>query len=193
MPSRPARDVRLPPPFDTPPLAATQGEERGVGGLRGSQTGFFNGLLSGGKKYPSLCLGLTFASARHSGESRNPFSPLSLAFRPDLLSPNRGRYGRRHIYPPHPFRIWARRSLPRVGVKCENESKNHKMDSGFRRNDGGRVCGFRRGEPVCSPVFRVLVRAIGRTRRSAPTYRTRWSRAFSTTPFALGLRFDSML
>ncbi len=74
---------------------------------------------------------------RHSGESRNPFSPLSLAFRPAVLSPGRGRYGRRHVYPPHPFRIRARRSLPRVRIKCENESKNHKMDSGFRRNDGG--------------------------------------------------------
>ena len=80
---------------------------------------------------------MTFAFARHSGESRNPFSLLSLALHPDILSPERGRYGRRHIYPPHPFRIRAWRSLPRVGIKCENESKNHKMDSGFRRNDGG--------------------------------------------------------
>ena len=63
-------------------------------------------------------------------------SIFAFAFRPDALSPGRGRYGRRHIYPPHPFRIRARRSLPRVGIKCENESKNHKMDSGFRRNDG---------------------------------------------------------
>ena len=85
----------------------------------------------------SLRLGLTFAFVRHSGESRNPFSPLSLVFRPAVLSPERGRYGHRHIYPPHPFRIRARHSLPRVGMKRENENKNHKMDSGFRRNDGG--------------------------------------------------------
>ena len=77
----------------------------------------------------SLRLGLTFAFARHSGESRNPFSPLSLALRPDVLAPGRGRYGRRHIYPPHPFRTRVRRALPRVGIKCKNESKNHKMDS----------------------------------------------------------------
>ena len=48
MPSRPARGVRLPSPFDTPPSAATQDEERGVGSLRGSQTGFFNSLCQGG-------------------------------------------------------------------------------------------------------------------------------------------------
>ena len=85
----------------------------------------------------SLRLGLTFAFVRHSGESRNPFLPFSSALRPDILAPSRRRYGRRHIYPPHPFRIRARRALPRVGIKCKNESKNHKMDSGFRRNDGG--------------------------------------------------------
>ncbi len=76
-------------------------------------------------------------SARHSGESRNPFSPLSLALRLDVLVPGRGRYGHRHMYPPYPFRTRARRPLPRVGIKCKNEGKNHKMDSGFRRNDGG--------------------------------------------------------
>ena len=41
--SRPDARVRFPSPFDTPPPAATQGEGRGVGGLRG----FFTPLLSG--------------------------------------------------------------------------------------------------------------------------------------------------
>ena len=100
--------------------------------------------------------------------SRNPFSPLSLAFRPDVLAPGRGRYGCRHIYPPHPFRTLARRALPRVGIKCKNESKNHKMDSGFRRNDGSgefrlrkeRV-GFRRrtGTGACPYRF-ASIRAV---------------------------------
>ena len=74
----------------------------------------------------SLRLGLTFAFARHSGESRNPFSPLSLALRPYVLAPGRGRYGCRLIYPPHRFRTRARRSLPRVGIKSKNESNNQK-------------------------------------------------------------------
>ena len=91
----------------------------------------------GSLKKSTFRLRLTFAFARHSGESRNPFLPLSLSLRPDVLASGRGRYGRRHIYPLHPFRIRAQRALQRVGIKCENENKNHKMDSGFRRNDGG--------------------------------------------------------
>ena len=92
--------------------------------------------LSGAVKKVSLRLGLSFAFVRHSGESRNPFSSLSLAFCRTSSLPT-GEDMDAAMYPPHPFRIRARRSLPRVGIKCENESKNHKMDSGFRRNDGG--------------------------------------------------------
>ena len=99
--------------------------------------GVFQQPLEGLTEIASLRLRLTFAFVRHSGESQNPFSALSLAFRPDALSPDRGRFGRRHINSPHPFRIRARRSFPRAGVKSENENKNHIMDSGFRRNDGG--------------------------------------------------------
>ena len=47
----------------------------------------------------------------------------------DGVEPDRGRYGRRRIYPPHPFRIRARRALRRVGIRCGNEWKSHKMDS----------------------------------------------------------------
>ena len=102
-------------------------------------------FFEGAAEKASLRLGLTFVFVRHSGVGadqggrvrRNPFLPLSLALHPDILAPGRGGYGHRHIYPPHPFRTRVRRSLPRVGIKCKNESKNHKMDSGFRRNDGG--------------------------------------------------------
>ncbi len=119
---------------------------------------------------------------RHSGESRNPFSPLSLAFRPAALSPDRRRYGHRHIYPPHPFRIRARRSLPRAGIKCENESKNHKMDSGFRRNDGGFPASrgfFNRPPQGGSEIQRALSRdkgtppCQGGKKKQKPLYRWR--------------------
>ena len=41
-------------PFDTPPSAATQGEERGVGGLRRSQTRLFQQPPQGGSEISSL-------------------------------------------------------------------------------------------------------------------------------------------
>ena len=73
---------------------------------------------------------------------RKPESIFAFAFGPSL---GRGRYGHRHIYPLHPLRTRARCSLPRVGIKCKNKSKNHKMDSVEasrlgrlrHRNDGG--------------------------------------------------------
>ena len=47
-PPRPARGVRLTAPFDTPPSAATQGEERGVGGFQGTHKGLFHQSRKGG-------------------------------------------------------------------------------------------------------------------------------------------------
>ena len=72
---------------------------------------------------------------RHSGESRNPFSPMSLAFRPDVLVPGWGRCGRRHICPPHPFRTRTRRLSRELESNAKTKVKTHKMDSGFRRYD----------------------------------------------------------
>ena len=49
------------------------------------------------------------------------------------------------------------------------EKAKAKMDSGFRRNDGGRVCGFRRGGPVCPPNRSEENIENGSTHRCSPT------------------------
>ena len=53
----PSRHGASPPPFDTPPSAATQGEERGVGGFQESHASFFNNPLKWGVLSPPSPVG----------------------------------------------------------------------------------------------------------------------------------------
>ena len=72
--SRPARGVRLPSPFDTPPFdklrtgssAATQGEERGVGGLSRSM-----------RKITRTGRDLSLRSSSLDSKTNPPYPPLS--------------------------------------------------------------------------------------------------------------------